>query len=446
MTSITTRTLSALAVGASFFAAATGADASSFYLRTGQGAEGVALQFAGAAAGGIGLPSIRWNPATITMFPGRTSSWNFALIYPQASYNLEHSSLPPALRRPVGEIGGDWSFIPSSASAWQITDRLWVGLSTAAPWGLRSKAENLDNAAQIYGRSSKVRSLNVTPTVGFKLNEWISFGAGVQIQYFKVDLKQAFGVPAATAVLPGAPNSILRGDDYALGFNLGVNITPWQGTSIGVGYRSEMRHDVTGNVILPAAAPPLLGIGRNPIRADVTLPDAVMLGISHQFTPQLQAHLGLEFSFWSKLFRVPVRLRANGIEINSLNFEYRDSVFMSGGVEYAFTPNLAVRAGVSYELSAVTDRVRTPRISDNDRLGVSVGVGYKWSDQLSVDASYAHYFIKEAPVNMVRGNPWWQGVDYVGVARPSVDVFALGITYRWDAPAAAAAAPLIRKN
>lgn len=423
------------------------AEASSFYIRTGQGAEGVALQFAGGASGGIGVPSIAWNPATITMFPGRTSNINFAYIYPQASYNLYQSSLPLPLQIPVGEIGGDGALVPSSASAWQLGDRLWIGYTNSAPWGLRSKAENFNNAAQIYGRSSKVRSLNFAPTVGFKVTDWLSIGAAAQIQYFKVELKQAFGVPPATAVLPNAPNSILEGSDWDLGYRVGAAITPWTGGSFGVSFRSAMHHSLEGALILPQAAPPALAFGENQIRANVNLPESVLLGFSQYITPQLQAHFGAEWTNWSRFRRIPVTLRSNGLPVSSLNFEYDDAWYFAAGLEYAWTPNLMLRAGVSYELSAVNDRVRNVRISDNDRLGVSAGVGYQWSERLSFDLSYAHYFIKDAPVNIVPGNPSFAGVVYVGEAEPSVDVVAVGLTYRWGSPAPAVVepAPVIRK-
>lgn len=415
------------------------ANASSFYIRTGQGAEGVALQFAGGASGGIGLASIGWNPATITMFPGRHSNWNAAVIYPQASYDLLNSNLPLPLRTPVGQIGGEAAFVPASNSAFQITDRLWLGMTTGAPWGLRSKAENFSNAAQIYGRSSRVRSINVSPTVGYKVTDWLSIGAAVQLQQFKVDLKQAVGVA------PNAPSSILEGDNISAGFKVGATITPWAGGSFGIAYRSAMHHNLDGDLTLPG---PLGGLraGANPIRAKVNLPESVLVGFSQQVNERWQVHLGAEWTNWSRLNRVPVTLAGFGVPVTSINFEYDDAWYFAAGVEYAWSQALMLRAGISYELSAVSDRVRNVRISDNDRLGLSVGLGYKWSDRISLDLSYAHYFVKEAKVDLVPGNPSFAGVVYQGKASPSVDVLAVGLTYRWDNPARAVFAPVVAKN
>lgn len=459
MTSIR-RLIAAATVSAATLVAAGAAQASSFYIRSGQGAEGVGLQFAGGASGGIGLASIGWNPATLTMFPGRRSNFNAALIYPQADFTLDAPSrlysgtTPFALnpqQTPVGEIGSDAAFVPSSYSAFQFSDRLWFGLATGAPWGLRSKNEEFNSAGQLYGRSSKVRSYNASPSVAYKVTDWLSIGAALQLQYFKVELKQSSpfagqtGLPALlTAVSPNAPSSILEGFDISYGYRAGFTITPWAGGSFGVGYRSMVRHELSGDLTQPRLGNVGIDI---PIRANLTLPESVLVGFSQQITPGLQLHLGYEWTNWSRFNRIPVRNTNNDQVLTSLNFEYSDAHYFSAGLEYAYNPFLTLRAGVSYEKSAVTDRVRTTRISDNDRLGLSVGAGYNWNERLTIDLSYAHYFVKDAPVAILPGHPAFQNVSYEGTAKPSVDVLAVGLTYRWDTPAVVAVEerPLIRK-
>ena len=65
--------------------AAGSAQASSFAIRAGQSAEGLGMAYAGAASGGIGMGGMAWNPAVITMFPGRTSQFNGTYILPHAA-------------------------------------------------------------------------------------------------------------------------------------------------------------------------------------------------------------------------------------------------------------------------------------------------------------------------------------------------------------------------
>ena len=423
------------------------AQASSFSLRSAQSAEGLGMAFAGAASGGIGMGSIGWNPATITMFPGRNSQWNLTYIYPQAEYDIDARTIANATAVggvPVGSggIGGKGSMVPASYSAWQLSDRFWVGMTSGSPWGLRSKPENQNFAGQIYGKSSKVVSNNITPTAGLKINDWLSIGAGVQLQYFKAELKQALGVGA------GAPSSILEGDSFSFGYRLGMTLTPWEGGTIGVGYRSSIRHELDGNFTTPIRLNGLVGPGSSPIKANLNLPDSVVVGFSQQLNQQWQVHLGGEWTNWSRFRRIPVVLDQFNVPLTSLNFEYDDSWFFSGGLEYAYDPQWTFRAGVAYELSAVSDRVRTVRISDNDRLWTSVGASYQWSEKLKVDFGYSHLFVKDAPVNIGPGHPDYnpaRPVIFSGKAKPSVDVVSMALTYRWDDPAPSRSAPLVRK-
>ena len=81
--------------------AAGAASASSFAIRSGQSAEGLGMAYAGAASGGIGLGSMAWNPATITMFPGRNSQWNFT--YLKANGDYQPTSQTP-VRLPTGAL------------------------------------------------------------------------------------------------------------------------------------------------------------------------------------------------------------------------------------------------------------------------------------------------------------------------------------------------------
>ena len=225
----------------------------------------------------------------------------------------------------------------------------------------------------------------------------LSIGAAAQFQYLKVNLKQAI------AAFPNAPNLILEGDDIALGYRLGATITPWQGSSFGVGYRSAMFHEVTGDIMsavpIPTLAGPILpGPGfLNPLEAKINLPDVLTFGFSQQLSPQWQVHLGVERENWSRFKRVPLILGRSNLPFRSLNFDMRDSLYVSGGVEYAWSPNLTLRGELSHEWSAVSDRVRQLLIADNDRLGVSVGASYNWNERLKIDFGYAHYFIKDAP-------------------------------------------------
>ncbi len=443
------RTAAAATVSLAALLAAAAASASSFAIRSGQSAEGLGMAYAGAASGGIGMGSMAWNPATITMFPGRNSQWNFTYLLPQGEYTPTTGTrvmTSPVTSVPntvlggsplgTGELGGDGAFIPASYSAWQLNDRLWIGMTTGAPFGLRSKAENTYHAAQTYGRSAKVRSINVSPTIGYQVTDWLSIGAAFQIQYFKANLKQANGLGAT------AGNVILDGDTIDFGYRFGVNLTPWQGTNIGIGYRSSIRQTLEGKLM---GAPGLPVI--TPVKANLNLPDSVVFGVSQVINEQWQAHLGVEWTNWSRFRRIPIVSQLSGTPVSSLNFVYDDSWFFSGGVEYKYNRDLTLRAGVGYELSAVNDTNRTIYISDNDRLWLSTGLSYKFSEKVNLDVGYTYIHVNKARVNYTGAHPQQGAVIYAAEAQPQIHIMSAALTYRWDNPAETVPVrPVVRKN
>lgn len=417
------RLAGALAAAFSLVSVSTAAHAGSFALRE-QSTRGLGLSFAGVAAGSGGLSSTFWNPATITMNPGLTFESGLSLIVPQSKLKPDARTLGTV--RAIGGVprgSGNISqaaVLPQSSAALQINDRLWLGLTTNTPYGSLTKPHQ-NWAGQVYGRTSKVFTLNATPMVGYKVNDWLSVGAGVQIQYLDVTLRQASGVAY------GAPNASLEGDNTGIGYTLGLTLTPFQGTVIGVGFRSGIHHELSGNLL------PLPGVTL-PVRAKVNLPEVVTVGLSQQIDERWKVLAGVEWTNWSRLGRIAVTNQITGTPATSLKFDYDDGWYFSLGAEYAVNEKLTLRGGLGYELSPISNKVRNVRIPDADRLWTSLGASYKWNDRLSFDVSYAHLFVKSAPVRIVPGHIDYIGVPFVADLKPSADIVSVGMRYAWDDP------------
>jgi long-chain fatty acid transport protein len=446
-----TKLTAAATVSLSALLAASAASASSFAIRSGQSAEGLGMAYAGAAAGGIGMGSMAWNPATITMFPGRNSQWNFTYLNANGEYKPTSPTTvqTPLGRAPIqalggsplgtGNIGGDGAFIPASYSAWQLTDRFWIGLTTGAPFGLRSKPENQAHAAQVFGRSAKVQTINVAPTIGYKVNDWLSIGAALQVQYFNAALKQASGIGV------NAPPVIIEGDTIDFGYRFGVTLTPLDGTTIGLAYRSSVRQTLEGTLRTPLAV--------TPVKANLNLPDSVVFGVSQVINEQWQAHLGVEWTNWSRFRNIPVVTQVGGVPATSLNFQYDDSWYFAAGVEYKYNRDLTLRAGIAYELSAVNDYNRQIFISDNDRLWLSAGASYQVNEKVKLDLGYTYIHVNKARVNYNGThpqqvvNPALRPISYTAAAEPYIHIVSAALTYRWDNPTETVPVrPVVRKN
>ncbi len=431
------RSLSLAAVSLAALIAAQGsALAGAFGLRE-QSATAQGFSFAGAASGSGELSSMFWNPATLTFSPGFQSEWHASAIIPRSEITPTYV-LPPALLGlgDSGDIGLD-AIVPSSYTGYQINDQLWVGLTTGAPFGLVTKPD-FYWAGQLYGRTTSVFSLEAGPTVAYKVNDWLSVGAAVRGQYFKVRYFSAIG-PSPVFPSPFAPSAGLEGDSFGVGYSLGATLTPAAGTTIGIGFRSAVQHDLDGEFQYAGV----------PISARIVLPETVSVGISQQVTDAFTLHGTVEWTNWSRLGSPRVYNDLTGTLLAAaptLPLEYDDGWFFSIGGEYRINPTWAVRAGIGYEVSPIDVDNRTTRLPDSDRIWLSLGTTYNWSEQLSFDLAYTHLFsVGNTDINIGPGHPSFNGVVFAADVDSQVDIISAAVKYRWDNPAKAIPAPIVRK-
>jgi long-chain fatty acid transport protein len=126
-------------------------------------------------------------------------------------------------------------------------------------------------------------------------------------------------------------------------------------------------------------------------------------------------------------------LAPSGLPIQ-IPFQWRDSWFYSLGLEYAVAPAWTLRGGVAYETNAIPDQVRVPLIPDDSRMWYSVGATNTVGN-FKIDLAYSFIDVKNAPINIVPGNPSFNGlVTYTGSSRGNVSIFSIGVKYMMAPP------------
>ena len=409
------------------------AKAGGFAIRE-ESAYGQGSSFAGVAAGGS-LSSMFWNPATMTQAPGVQTELVACGIIPYAANTPGPGSALTALG--FGGTGNtaDSALVPSGYFSWQFNPDMWLGLSVNSPFGLSVSFPDLWAGRDYAANNSSLKTYNFTPSFAYRINDMISIGFGVQLQYANTTLNKGISVIGA----PTLPDFTLGGNGWGYGFTAGVTVTPTPTTAIGIGYRSAIDQKINGTMTVTSVLAPVSTNG--PVSTTLNLPDVVSLGVRQRVTPQVTLLGTVEWSNWSRIGTsnvvqssgAPATVAGNAV---MLPFRYQDGWFFSAGAEYQWTPELAVRAGVGYEISPITDSVRIPLLPDNDRTWLSIGATYKMTNALAFDFAYSHIFVKSAPINITAtsGNPWFDGVSYVGNVKSHVDILSIALRYRWDEP------------
>jgi long-chain fatty acid transport protein len=321
-----------------------------------------------------------------------------------------------------GEIA-DGALVPASYANYQVNERLYLGIATNSGFGLVTKPDNTDWAGSALAITSDVFSINANPTVAYKLTDELTVGVGVQIEYLNVRLTNA---PSAVLGTPGRSAEL---DDIGVGATAGVTWKPAPGTTVGVGYRSAVSFDLEGDYNPGAAS--------FDADAELTLPDIVTVGLRQSVTDRMDVLLGYEWTNWSRAGSIPVNL--TGLPVpppETLRLEYDDGHFVSAGVEYAYSPDTMLRAGVAWEKSPISDEERNVLLPDADRLWLSLGATHNFSENITIDVGYTHIFTDDAPICRDSAGPAGPctGASPVLIeaeADSSVDIISASVRYKW---------------
>jgi long-chain fatty acid transport protein len=420
----------ALAVAIAVAGMASAAHGSGFQLME-QNASGLGNAYSGQAAAAEDASTVFFNPAGMTRLPGRQVSGTFNAILPSTKFSDSGASRSPT-GLPLGPGGtnggdaGDWAFVPNGYLSWQLGSAWWVGLGVTVPFGLKTEYDSTF-IGRFQSQRSEVKTIDVNPSVAFKVNDALSFGAGISYQKgdVKIDRSVFLGVEAKTQ---------LRLDDSAWGFNLGAMVHMAPHTRIGLAYRSGPEYDLTGTSVVTGV--PLVGTAVNGVTANIKLPDTLSWSIAHQLAPDWEVLGDITYTRWSRIKAVPIVatttsvLRAQGQPLDTFNLQFKDSYRIGLGANYRWRDNFTWKFGVAYDMSPVEDPFRTTFLPDNDRTWLAVGGKYRMSKQAVIDIGYAYLFVKDASINQPRGIGVLgaQG-NVVGNYKADINLMSVQLTY-----------------
>ena len=385
--------------------------------------------FAGTAAGGSSLSSVFWNPATSYIVGnGITTDSSYSLIMPEVNVHADQVRAPgvplgaiiPAGDRDV-DIGRD-ALVPASYAAYRINDKLVAAVGMNSQYGLTTKPDNTGWIASHLAQTSKVFSINLNPSVSYQVMPGVTVGAGLQVQYFEIKTLRTSAYNGNDA------------DDIGFGGTAGINITPFRGSSVGLGYRSRIRHDIKGDFDAQPAAAAFVGTGDLTTKLDT--PDKVTLSLRQELSSSMRLLGTIEWTNWSVLGEVPVQVplgpAAIGLGLTpALDANWEDGWLYAIGGEYDHSDKLTLRAGVAYEESPIQDDTsRLIQLPDNNRVWASIGATYNWSESTKINVAYSHVWVEDGDIDRqsLLGAP---AGTFLGSAEDnSVDIISIGLTMK----------------
>jgi long-chain fatty acid transport protein len=400
----------------------THADAAGFALRE-YGFAASSTSFAGASAQADSPGFLAYNPASSSGVTGWDAQFTLNAIYPtsSATYSLATTSLGT----PAGGTAKPGDFIqdayePGMSLRYRLNEDWTAGLSVSAPWGLGTRY-NSHWAGRYYAVESKLVTVNLSPTLAWKVSNELAVSAGLQVQYAHGTLSNAidFGTLGASLGVPGSlPGeqdgfAEINASDWAGGFVLGALWQPSPGVTLGASWRSALRHSLHGKAdftldgsgIGAALASATGAFADTRASAALNLPAVGSLGASVSVSPKVKLLLEAGFTRWSDFQELRARFDNPLQPDNVQRYAWRDSLMGAVGIRYEPEPGWVLRAGAACDESPTRDTTRDPRIPDADRTWIAFGIEHDISDHTSLQVGYARLMFPEEPVALGASSP-----------------------------------------
>ena len=333
--------------------------------------------------------SIFFNPGSLVFTKKNNVTMGGSFIRSRVAYLAPQGVNAPSNYSAMTEspMGTPFTFYASYGKA---DGNLKFGLGVYTPYGSGVKWAD-DWKGYSVLQELKLQSIFFQPTVSYKFGE-VGIGVGFVYAIGAVDLRKGVG---SLATDNGFSSAQLKGNASGIGYNVGLHYDLDETFSLGLNYRSKVDMEVNGgdatfNVPPSAVALGLFPQGGTKFDATLPLPGTMSIGLAHKVNSKFTLAFDYNIVFWSAYQELKFNYKdtVNGALTTSSPRRYRDASIIRVGGEYMASDKLAIRAGYYFDQTPVKDGFMTPETPDANRNCFTFGLGYKFSDKFSADASF----------------------------------------------------------
>jgi long-chain fatty acid transport protein len=367
------------------------------------------------------------NPAGLAGIPrGRTQiTLGGTFIAPSGDFTEDATGLSSSLNDKVFPV-------PAVFLTHGFSGNVAAGLGVFAPYGLTTDWPT-NSIGRFASYKAVIRNIYVQPTLAARLGRYFKVGAGFDLNFVHLELRQRIDLSEQNTTTPGvtfANLGIPAGTDFAdgrvsggktgVGYHVGLTIEPTDRISIGARYLSRQKiDDIAGDakfrqintgILIPPGSPliPALGVpAGTPLDAvlavqfqpggplvnqdgvtGVRLPEQFTVGVS--FRPTDKLHLLFDYGLqnWEVWDTIVLDFDLLGPQVLPQDFK-KTNTFRFGG-EYAVGGASIVRAGFLTHDGASPDHTVTPTLPEGDRSEFTVGFGTRLGGNGHVDLAYQY--------------------------------------------------------
>ncbi len=426
--------------------------------------------------------STYWNPAAMTLLEGSHIMAFGALAAIRLDYQRDVPSAYDGTLFPSADV-----FIAKPSLAFGfVTDGgqrdLRFGLAVTLPildgasW--KKEYQGRPSSTRYYALDARLGFLLIEPSVGYRINRYLSIGGGVDIvgAMLSQDVMTDFGAKINQLACASDPTSCtldapfpredptldaltkINGFGWGVGLFGGILLTPapWLRAGFGVhtGGLTSITIPAQLSVDLPDAVTDFMGQNLPAIAlpaltaegdVEVTFPTIMMFGIAATPHPKVELSADLH---WMNSSQTSVTLgtitkdQSGGLISDQVLIKARRDSFLLGlAGKVLLHRNLAGMLRLEYDANTRPGKYSSPVCIDFHKISLHLGVAWQITSRLALTAEYAHFFLISRTIsesdfapNAAPSTPLEEGLDkppptgdYQGIA----DRFGLGLSFNF---------------
>lgn len=339
----------------------------------------------GRQAAALDASTASGNPAGMTRLDRSQAEGGFIGFYPVTKFKVQEATYSG------GGVGNAGTFAPGATLYYvhSLSPDLKLGLGTGSFMGA-----GLDYgdkwSGRYYAEKVDLTTLFINPTVGYRINPWLSVGGGVNFVYGEMSAKTAINTL-------GSDDGRLKYNaaDVGYGFNAGVLFEVSPQTRFGITYFSEVqlnfKDEPKFNNISGTAIEALLqasGVIDSDLKVNWNIPQQVALGVYQEITQDLVLVATVNWQDWSNLGGAEISVPADG-STASKDLQWRDTYHVGLGAYYRVAEPWLLMVGWAYDTSPIkSTKDRSPALPVDRQFRYAAGVQYEWNKDIALGFAY----------------------------------------------------------
>ena len=367
-----------------------------------QGTPDVGLASAGQGARAQDASAVFTNPAGMTQLKDSQLLVGVEPLFGNYTFS------PNAKTSLKGTNGGNAAVpLPSGSFFYvhSLTPNLKLGFGSYSYFA-GALENNLNWVGRYYIQGETMLGMSFQPSIAFRAADWLSIGGGPSVMMGFLRAKAGINT-----LNPRLGDGQVRYQNWTVnvGGNIGILLTPREGTRIGIDYLTPVNLNFSD-------APHFVGLGPLVTRAisndklrspktnlGLQVPQQLMGDIYQKVTERMALLGSVGWQNWSQFGLVDISIDTRNPRSLSKNLHFQDTFHLASGMQYQLMPQWMLSCGFAFDNSAVGTPMRTVSLPVGDQYRFGAGVQYAWNKKITFGFADEFMYQGELPIYQNEG-------------------------------------------